>query len=104
MSMSAMFPMAERWVLAALCYGCARKVVRLQDAKVSHYDFKTHADGERRLLVSEKLVIMAVGTLAAVYGWPVMLVKDVVELEGYARNTEPPVLEAPNTHVGHLFA
>ena len=96
--------MAQKWVLAALGYGCARKVVRLQDAKVSHYDFKTHANCERRLLVSEKVVVMAVGTLAAVYGWPVMLVKDAVELEGYVRNTDPPVLEAPNTHVGHLLA
>ena len=99
-----MFPMAERWVLAALCYGCARKVVRLQDARVSQYDYKTHADRERRLLVSEKVVFMAAGTLAAVYGWPVMLVKDVVELESYVRNADPPVFEAPRTHVGHLFA
>ena len=99
-----MFPMAERWVLAALGYGCARKAVRLRDARVSQYDFKTHVDRERQLLVSEKVVFGAVGALAAVYGWPVMLVKDVVELESYVRGTDPPVFEAPSTHVGHLIA
>ncbi len=96
--------MKPAWVLAALGYGCARKVVRLHDARVSHYDFRTHADRERQLLVSEKVVFGAVGALAAVYGWPVMLVKDVVELESYVRGTDPPVFGTPSTHADHLLA
>ena len=98
------FSRTDAYICATIGYGCVRKVVRLWDAKVSQHDFKMHVGRERQLLVSEKVVIGAAGGLAAVYGWPVMLVKDCIELESYVRNTKPPVFEPSSTHVDHLLA
>jgi len=84
----------------ALGYGVTRKIVRLWDAKVD-VDYKK----QRQLLVTEKVVIGAVGGFAALCPplTALMLLRDAVELESYVRGQDNPLF-TPFTHAQHLIA
>lgn len=65
-----------RYVAGTLAYGFARKVAQLHDARVPR-----GADRHAPMLLRDKLLVAAIGTLSAPYWWPIYAYLDLGRAE-----------------------
>lgn len=89
------------WMVATMSYGAMRKIVQLRDAHVERYDKRKKEYVKMPMLTTSKAILTLFGAATTVYGWPYFLVKDVMELEMYARGMGG--FEKPTHEIDYIY-
>ena len=88
----------KRPIMAAgFSAGAVRSAVRSRDVEISYYqqkqDDETRKFATRAPLLSERAAMTAMGGVAFMYLWPLLIWSDVKKLEVAARGLDPDVYE-----------
>lgn len=79
----------NRYLVATTTYGFCRKVIKLKDATVEKYDIDTRTYKKMPMLTTDKMLVVTLGTLPAMYGWPMYLYNDIRLLECVMKGLDP---------------
>ncbi len=81
-----------KYVVIGAGYGVVRTTYKTHTAKIKQYNYSTHKDDLRPLMVTEKVPMVVLGSIVSSIYWPVLLYFDAYSIElkmkGYADDGE----------------
>lgn len=70
-----------RYLGTGAAYGLARSIYWTYGARIKEYNFNTHQDMHRPMLVAEKIPVCVISTLVSSVYWPFYVMRDAYDME-----------------------